>query len=72
VRTFGGCAGDREQLFSYARSLRRLPLYLVLAAQPPNNLNAQILKKKVLWKIYACVHKRAQDQIKQRPLVLAE
>jgi hypothetical protein len=31
------CAGGKAWCFRYARSLRRLPLFLVLAAQPPNN-----------------------------------
>jgi hypothetical protein len=36
VSVFGDCAGDTGRPFLYALSLRRLPHFLVKAAQPPN------------------------------------
>jgi hypothetical protein len=46
MRIFGGCAGGTPRLFHYARSLRRLPRFLVLTAQPPDVVTVLVLKRK--------------------------
>jgi hypothetical protein len=43
VRIFGGCAGGTALSFHYAWSLRQLPRFLVLPAQPPDILTVKVI-----------------------------
>jgi hypothetical protein len=48
VKIFGGCGGGTAWPFRYARLLRRMPLFLVLAAQPPNILTTRVSQMKTV------------------------